>query len=77
MPSTNQDRLYEYLKKYKHVKFPTDHLAKIFECNVKSIRYTLSRMYKNKEWFKGFDREKEMITSQQGNDYVRHVYFVK
>ena len=75
--SLKQERIYEYLKKYEGVKFPTDHLAKIFETNVKTMRYVMSRMYKNKEWFKGFDREKEVMESQQGNDYVRHVFFVK
>ena len=52
-------------------------LAKIFGCNVKSMRYTISRMYKNKKDYLGFDMEKEIMTSTQCNDYIRYVYFVK
>lgn len=77
MPSTNQERIYEYLKKYKGVKFPIDHLAKIFECNPKSMRYSTSRMYRDKKGYPGFEMEKEIISSSRGNDYIRHVFFVK
>jgi len=81
MPSQKADDIYNYLKKYRGIRFSIKHLAKIFECSAKTMSYNLARMYnfkdEKKKAYPGFTRDKEIKTGTGGNDYIRFVYYVK
>ena len=53
----SKDSIYAYLKNNIGVKFKIRHLAKLFDVKRKGMDNHLIKMYKNKGFYPGFDRE--------------------
>lgn len=72
-----QEQIYNYLKKYKGVKWTSDHLSKVFNCTKNPMNQALLNMINNIHKFPGFKREESIKEAKNGRSYICYLYYVE
>ena len=72
-----QEEIFKYIKRYKIVKWSSEHLSKIFKCSINNMNDALLKMHKNTQKYPDLDREPSIRTAKNGRPYTRYLYYIK